>query len=275
MGSVSDITGMLNTSLESIDLRRILAAVGILLVCLLVSKLLLRIFARMLRHSHLEVRMQQYILAATRVVLYLVTGIMVASFLGIDTTSLLALLSVGSLGITLAAEDVLGNMAGGLVIVSSRPFALGDYIEADGVGGTVEKITLNHTQLKTAEGNIVMLPNKELAGSKVTNYTSNGQRRIAHSVKVPVSVPAKTVRTAMLAATDRVKNVKTDPAPVVHLSRYGDGWVEYTVKCWALTDAYWDVYFDLAEVLPVVLAEYAVPMAASQVNVRIMDEGHS
>lgn len=110
-------------------------------------------------------------------------------------------IAVGSLlGITLAAEDILANIAGGLVILSSRPFTIGDYIEVSGVSGTVEEISLNHTKLTTPDGLLVMLPNKTLADSQMTNYTALGQRRITQVVSASYQDAADTVKAACQSA---------------------------------------------------------------------------
>ena len=127
----------------------------------------MKLIRRLVSRSKLDERVQRYVLSGIRLVLYIVAGIITAECLEIDMTSLVALLSVGSLGITLAAEDILGNVAGGLVILSSHPFSIGDFIEADSTSGTVEEISLNHTKLITPEGVLVMLPNKELALSLI------------------------------------------------------------------------------------------------------------
>ena len=103
--------------------------------------------------TKLDERIRKYVLAGAKLLLYIVTVLIVAESLHIPMTSLVALLSVGSLGVTLAAEDILGNVAGGLVILSPpTPFSIGDYVEVSGVAGTVHEISLNHTKLVTPDG---------------------------------------------------------------------------------------------------------------------------
>ena len=134
---LSDLSTLLNRSLGKTSLGDILAAVITLLLCLVVVRLVLKVVRRLLGRSKLDQRVQRYVLAAVRLLLYLLTGLIVAESLNIDMTSLVAMLSVGSLGVTLAAEDILGNVAGGLVILSSHPFSLGDFVEVSGTSGTV------------------------------------------------------------------------------------------------------------------------------------------
>ena len=182
---MQELSKILETSLGGYSLSRILSAVLTLLVCLIVSRLLLKLAKRLLdRSKKLTARLRQIVLTSAKVVLYLLTGIITAEALGVNTSSLTALVSVLTLGVTLAAEDILGNVAGGLVILSSHPFSIGDTIEVDGVEGVVREITLNHTKIEAYDGQTIMQPNKLLSSSRVTNYTALGRRRIVHSVKI-------------------------------------------------------------------------------------------
>ena len=174
---MSDLTSILNQSIGKVALGDVLAAIVTLLLCMVVIRAVLKLTRKLLSRSRLDDRVQKYLASGIKLVLYVIAAIIVISSLGIDMTSLVALLSVASLGVTLAAEDVLANVAGGLVILSAHPFTIGDYIEASGTAGTVEEITLNYTKLVTPDGHLVMLPNKSLADSQMTNYTALGRRR--------------------------------------------------------------------------------------------------
>ena len=254
-----------------VSLRGALSALATLLICLLAVRIVTKAARRLLSRSKLDVRMQKYLLSAIKAVLYLITAIIVIGSLGIDMTSLVALLSVASLGITLAAEDILANIAGGLVILSSRPFTIGDYIEVSGVSGTVEEISLNHTKLTTPDGLLVMLPNKELASSKVSNYTLLGRRRVTRKVTASYDAPTETVKAACREALAQTEHILEDPAPSVYLTNYGDSSIEYTVYCWATPENYWDVYFALGERLRETFAAHGVEMTYDHLNVHIVE----
>lgn len=171
------VSKVLNTSLGGFTVGHILSAILTLLVCLVVVRLVMKLVTRLLgRAQKLNERLQKIIRTAVKAVLYLLTAIITAGALGINTTSLTALMSVVTLGVTLAAEDILGNVAGGLVILSSHPFSIGDTIEVDGVEGVVREITLNHTKIEAYDGQTIMQPNKALSSSRVTNYTALGRR---------------------------------------------------------------------------------------------------
>ena len=229
----STISSTLGTAFGTLSASRVLTAAATLIICLIIIRLLMKLIRRLVSRSKLDERVQRYVLSGIRLVLYIVAAIITAECLEIDMTSLVALLSVGSLGITLAAEDILGNVAGGLVILSSHPFSIGDFIEANATSGTVEEISLNHTKLITPEGVLVMLPNKELASSKVSNYTLLGRRRVTRKVTASYDAPTETVKAACREALAQTEHILEDPAPSVYLTNYGDSSIEYTVYCWA------------------------------------------
>lgn len=146
---MSDLTSLFTDTLAKFSFRAVLSAAATLLICLVAVHLLGKLLRRLLARTKLDERIQKYLLAGVKLILYIVTVLIVAESLNIPMTSLVALLSVGSLGVTLAAEDILGNVAGGLVILSAHPFSIGDYVEVGGVAGTVHEISLNHTKLVT------------------------------------------------------------------------------------------------------------------------------
>ena len=265
------ISSLLDVSLGSLTLAKLLSALVTLLICLLVVRLLMKLLQKLVGRSKLDSRVQTYLLSGVKLVLYVITAIIVAESLDVDLSSLVALLSVGSLGVTLAAEDILGNVAGGLVILSSHPFTIGDFIEVGGTSGTVEEISLNHTKLMTPDGLLVMLPNKELSSSKVTNYTALGRRRVTQKVTASYDAPTETVKAACRTALARTEKLLDDPSPSVYLSNYGASSIEYTIFCWTDTADYWDVYFSLGEQLRTAFDEAGVEMTYDHLNVHIVE----
>ena len=266
-----NMTELLNTSLGSMTVSTIITVLITLIICLIVVKALLKLTGRLLSRSKLDARVQKYVHAGIKLVLYVIAAMVVVDSMGIKITSLVAFLSVGSLGITLAAEDILGNVAGGLVILSSHPFSIGDFIEVSGVSGTVQEITLNHTKVMTPDGLLVMLPNKELSGSKVINYTVLGRRRVVQKVTASYDASTEAVKAACFQAVSETADVLEDPAPSVYITSYGNSSIEYTVYCWAASENYWPVYFALGENLRTAFAAHGVEMTYDHLNVHIVE----
>lgn len=269
---MNNLTSALTGALGNLPLSTVLSAAVTLLVCLAVVHILGKLLRRLLARTRLDERIQRYALSGAKLVLYVVTVVIVAESLHIPMTSLVALLSVGSLGITLAAEDILGNVAGGLVILSSRPFSIGDYVEVSGTSGTVQEISLNHTKLVTPDGHLVMLPNKELASSQMINYTVLGRRRVVQKVTASYDAPTGTVKKACMAAVAMTENVLEDPAPAVYLLSYKESSIEYGIYCWATPENYWPVYLSLGENLRQAFDEAGVEMTYDHLNVHIVED---
>lgn len=268
---MEELTKLLQTSLGGYSLSHILSALLTLLVCLVAARLLLKLAKRLLhRVQRLNDRLRQIILTALKVVLYLLTGIITAEALGLNTSSLTALVSVLTLGVTLAAEDILGNVAGGLVILSSHPFNIGDEIEVSGTTGTVWEITLNHTKLETADGHFIMQPNKELSSSRIVNYTALGRRRVVRRITASYDAPTDTVKAACLEAVAATPGTLEEPAPAVYLTDYGSSAIEYSVRCWTKAEDYWTAYFALNENLRTAFAAHGVEMTYDHLNVHMV-----
>lgn len=269
---MSDLSTILSESFGDISLNQILKSILILLICLVVVRIALKLVQKVLAKTSWDERIEKYIAIGIKFVLYLLTAIIVVGSLGVDMTSLVALLSVASLGITLAAEDILANLAGGLVILSSHPFKIGDFIEADGVSGTVDEIALNHTKLITGDGLLVLLPNKTLADSKLINYTALGRRRAVILVSASYETPTEAVKSACQNALDMTPGILQDPAPGVFLNNYKESSIEYKVVCWATNDIYWDVYYALNENLRTAFAKNGVEMTYNHLNVHVVEK---
>ena len=267
-----DLSNFLGASVAGYSLGKVLSALATLLVCLIAVKLIMKLLTRLLsRTQKLGDRLQGLLLTAVKVILYVLTLIITAEALGFNTSSLTALLSVLTLGVTLAAEDILGNVAGGLVILSAHPFSIGDYVEVGGVAGTVHEISLNHTKLVTPDGHLVMLPNKELASSQMTNYTVLGRRRVVQRVTASYDAPTETVKAACRRALEQTENLLEDPAPTVYLTAYKESSIEYTVYCWATPENWWGAYLALGEHLRDAFREYGVEMTYNHLNVHIIE----
>lgn len=177
MVDTSSLEKFLETGLGRLTLGQVLGAAAVLAVCLVVSRLLLKLLGRLTEKSTLDPRVRTYLFKGARSLLYVLTALITADSLGIPVTSLVALVSVFALAVSLAVQDVLSNVAGGLVILFSKPFTLGDYVAAAEGEGTVEEISLTHTKLDTPNGQRVMLPNSRLVAGQIVNYSVRGVRR--------------------------------------------------------------------------------------------------
>lgn len=262
---------ILYTGWGKLTVENLLSALVTLLLCLGAVRLMTTLARRALNRTRLDGRIKDYVLRGLRFLLYTVTALIVAESLGIPASSLVALLSVFALAVSLAVQDVLSNVAGGLVLLFSKPFTLGDYIESADGEGTVYSIGLTHTVLDTYGGQRVMLPNSRLTAGKIVNYTARGVRRVDHAVSASYEDSTQAVRAACLKAVSRTPHVLEDPPPQVVVTAYGESAIEYHVRFWAPVDAYWDACNSSLEAIRDAFREDGVSMTYNHLNVHIVD----
>ena len=269
----SALEGLLQAGWGKLTVGRVLSALLLLLVCLTLARLLLGTARRLVERAALDERIKRYILRGLRAFLYLLTALVMAGSLNIDVSSLIALVGVFGLAVSLAVQDVLGNVAGGMVLLFSKPFTLGDYVSTADGEGEVAEITLTHTKLDTPAGQRVMLPNSKLMAGQIVNYTVRGVRRADHAVSASYDDAPEAVRSACLKALSRTPNILPDPAPQVVLTAYGESSIEYHVRFWAKTEDYWDAHFRSLEEIHRAFAEDGVTMTYNHLNVHIVERG--
>lgn len=267
----SAIEEAMQKSWGKMTLEQLLTSLIILVVCLIVVKLVMTLLRRITAKSKVDERVRRYILGGIKALLYVVTILIVAQSLGIPVTSLIALVSVFGLAVSLAIQDVLSNVAGGMVILFSKPFSIGDYVETTDGEGTVVEISLTHTKLDTYGGQRVMLPNKAVVAGKVINYSARGIRRVDHTITASYDDSTEAVRAACLRAVSRTPYVLADPAPAAVLTAYKDSSVEYHVRFWADIDHFWDAYSFSLEEIRNCFAEDGITMTYNHLNVHIVE----
>ena len=179
-----------------ISVGALLGAVVTLVVCILAVRIITVLLRRVLGKTTLEQRVSKYIVSTVRFVLWVVTVLIVAQQLGIPVTSLVALFSVISLAVSLAVQNVLANVAGGLVLLVTKPFTVGDYIDTPSGEGTVREMSLTYTFLETMEGQRLAVPNSTLSSGKIINYSTLATRRLQHKITASYDDATADVRRA-------------------------------------------------------------------------------
>lgn len=174
--------------------------------------------------------------------------ITVAGILGIPMTSFITILGSMAVAIGLSLQGSLSNIAGGLIILLFKPFAIGEYIAVDGVEGTVSEIGLYYTHLKTADNQKVVVPNAVASNNTLVNVTHQTTRRIDLHFTVAYDADIATVKDILLGIADaHPKILKTPAEPMARLSEHGESALVFVLRCWCNSEDYWDVRFDLLE----------------------------
>ena len=233
---------------SNIPLEKILLAIVILVLCLLGRRYLMMLFDRMLRRMpKLNPALHSMIHTLVGLALLFLSVMIALNILGVPISSFLAVFSVVGLAISLAVQGVLKNFAGGMIILGSKPFSLGDYIETDAVAGTVQEISLLYTRMTTPDGRTIYVPNDLIYSSRLLNYTASGSRRIDLKIGVSYDNSPEQVRQAALEAIAAIEGLLSDPAPQVYLEEYADSSIIYTIQAWAPADQFAKLRYALNE----------------------------
>lgn len=214
-----------------------------------VAGMVVRGIATVMQKSNMDKTLETFICNLVRMTLILFVIIAAVNQLGIQTTSLIAVLGAAGLAVGLALQGSLSNFASGVLIILFRPYKVGDYIEGAGVTGSVEDMQILTTVLTTGDNKRVIVPNSQIMGSIITNYSSNDRRRIDLVVGVSYDDDIDKVRDelkALVAADDRILD---DPACLIAVSELADSSVNFVLRPWVKTSDYSAVKFSLTEAI--------------------------
>ena len=250
-------------SLEKLLPMVVLAALGILAI-----RIAMKLVKKLLEKSKLEKAAHTLILTASRVVLYILLALAVASGLGIDVTGVVALASVLTLAVSLSVQNLLTNVFGGFTLLYTKPFVSEDFVEIAGQSGTVKEIGLSYTKLATADNKIVSIPNSAVVAAEIVNYTVTGTRRLDINLEVSYSVDTDTVLEILQKAVQK-EGVFQDPAPVVAIKEYNAQSVTYGAMVWCATSDYWDLKFAINRELSELCRQAGVSFYAPSMKIQV------
>ena len=252
--------------------QRVLYVVALLAVCLIVMKLLMSVLNRALDRLNIEKGLHTFIKSVVKILLWFLTVTIILGYIGIEVTSLIALLSVIGLAVSLAIQSTLSNLAGGIQVLVSKPFKAGDYVETESISGTVSEIGLVYTKIKTYDNKIIMIPNGQVASAKITNYTAEEQRRVDLKFNTSYDAPVELVKETIQSVIRSHPKAMREPAPFVRVSAYKDSSIEYAVRVWCATDDYWEIYSDLLEQVKAAFDKNGIEMTYNHLNVHMKRE---
>ena len=241
-----DMTSVAQT-IKGMSLFDVLKFAVLVIVLIILVKLLTSLMSRIITRSKIDKSAHSFLLSIVKGVLWFIAITILASSLGVDITSLIAVLSVAGLAVSLALQGALANLAGGLVILTTKPFKVGDYVDIGGNEGFVEEITMTYTKIVSWDRRTFFVPNSTVTGSNVMNYSVDGKRRVDMNFSVAYENNMDDVKAALTEAVNRVEKVQKDQEIFVRLNAYEDHTIQYQVRCWCLGDDYWDVWFGLLE----------------------------
>lgn len=253
---------------------KVLAAIVIYLVGAWAIRKVKKILSNLLEKRNADAAITSFVLSITGIVLTIVLIIITIGALGIDTTSIAALLAGGGVAIGLALNGTVQNFAGGIMIIVFKPFKAGDYIEAQGYAGTVAEVNIVSTELLTVDNRRIIIPNGALFGGTINNYSEMPLRRVDWTISVEYGSPleeAKDVIMNLIKNDARVLGVNEGaPAdPFVALSELSESSIRFTARVWVKSADYWDVFFCVNERIYKELPEAGIKFPFPQMDVHI------
>ncbi len=254
--------------LESNLFQKVCSAVILLVIGVLAIRILMKFLRKALERSKLEKAAYSLITSLAVTALYILLGLMVASSLGIDVTSIVALASVLTLALSLALQNMVSNIIGGFTILYTHPFHSGDFVEIAGQSGTVQEINMTYTMLSTPDNKLISIPNSAVVAAQVVNYSAAETRRVEILVSAAYTNPTQKVIDA-LALAGTVDNVLLEPAPRAVILRYGESAIEYSLRVWVRNPDYWDVYFLITQRIKNIFDEQGIAMTYPHLNVHL------
>ena len=240
----------------------------------LITMLITFIARKAMRKAKLDPSLAMFFLRVIRYGCYVIILIAALTKLGISTAGIIAVFSTVAAAVALALKDNIADIASGIIILFTRPFVTGDFIEFGNYKGFVLQIDLVQTKLLTYDDTNIIIPNSRITKNEINNYTNHPEMRVM--LKVPISYTAKIddVKRVLMETTLSAPLILTDEAhtPQVRLEQYGESSLDFTVRCWCNFKDYWTVYFYLTEAVKKALDANNIPIPFNQLDVHIIDQ---
>ena len=268
-------------SLNNIDIGNLIStyivpwAINIFfaLVIFIVGRWVIRILIKLLRKALGRAKMDDilinFVASMASALLLLFVIIAALNQLGVNTTSLIALLGAAGLAIGLALQNSLQNFASGVMLIIFRPFKTGDFVEAGGTSGVVEHISIFTTIMRTGDNREVIVPNGAIYNGTITNYSARETRRIDMVFGIGYDDDIKKAKEILQQLLDADKRVLKDPAPLIAVGELADSSVNFNVRPWVKSGDYWAVKFDFTEQVKLTFDAQGISIPYPQMDVHM------
>lgn len=256
---------------------RVLLAFVFFMIGTQIIRLVRKILRRSLKKGNADVGVMQFLDSFIKAVMYILLLFMIASWFGLDATSVVALLGSAGVAIGLAVQGSLSNFAGGVLILLLKPFRVDDYIKVDNEGheGTVKEIQLFYTKLSTPNNHVVIIPNGALSNSSILNMSTLTERRMDIPVGISYDADIRQAREVIMKVLEEDEAVLTSKERRVFVEELADSGVNLNVRCWADNDEYWECKWRLTEKIKYALDEAGISIPYPQLEVHMISDSGS
>lgn len=250
----------------------ILAALAIFVIGRYAAKLLTRLCIKAMARTTLEDTLEKFLANIIYTLLLMLVVVAAIHRLGVDTTSLAAVMAATGLAIGLALQSTLSNFAAGVMLILFKPFGVGDFVDAGGSAGTVEEVHIFSTKIRTGDNIQIIVPNGQITAGTITNFSAKSTRRIDLVVGCGYGDDLKRVKQYLVDLLAADPRILKDPEPVVAVSELGDSSVNFVVRPWVASEDYWAVRFELNEQIKLGFDEngFNIPYPTQDIHVHGM-----
>ncbi len=244
-------------------------AIAIFVVGKWIANVITKIVEKLMLKSKVDQVLTDFVSGMVKSILVLFIIIASLGELGVDTTSLVALIGAAGLAIGLSLQSSLQNFAAGVMLIMFRPFTSGDFIEAAGISGVVEKISIFNTVMRTGDNKEMIVPNGAIYGGVITNFSARSTRRVDMVFGIGYDDDIKQAKNIMLEIMKNDERVLSEPEPLVAVSELADSSVNFVVRPWVKSADYWGVLFDLNEKIKLAFDEASISIPYPQMDVHL------
>lgn len=248
----------------------ILFAIVVLIIGMIVTKISVKLLSKGLRRTKLEITVTKFLTQMVKIVLYVLLLTIILSMLGIPSTSIITVIGTAGVAVGLALQNSLSNVAGGFLLLITKPFKVGDYIVSNGVEGVVSSISILHTRLNTHTNQAVFIPNGLAINATITNNTYNDTRRVDLLFSISYNDDFEKARGVILEVMRNNPLVLDTPEPFARMMEHGESAIVIAARAWCATENYWNVYFDITEQVRAAFIENEIEIPFNQLDVHMI-----
>lgn len=226
---------------------QLIGALLTLIIGLWLAKFLSGLVAKALKKKEIDATLTRFFVSMIKIVLIIFVLISVASQLGIETTSFIAIIGAAGLAVGFALQGSLSNFAAGIMLIIFRPFKAGDFIEGGGMMGSVQEVGIFITVMNTPDNKKIFVPNAKLTSDNIVNFSANDTRRVDMVFGIGYNDDIDKAKSVINSVLNNDSRILSDPAPQIVVSELADSSVNFNVRPWVNSSDYWGVYFDVTE----------------------------
>lgn len=246
-------------------------AVTVFFLGIILSKVLLKITAKFVERSNIENTAGSFLISLVRVILYILVAIIALSILNVPMTSIVTVIGTAGIAIGLALQNSLSNLAGGFIILFSKPFKSGDLIEIDNSLGTVDSIGILYTKIITPDNKSIFIPNGKITDAKIINYSETSTRRVDLVFDISYGDSFEKARNIIRNVIESDSLILSEPEPLIRMCSHKESSVGICVQVWTENENYWKVFYNLTESVKLEFDRNNIEIPYSQLDIHIKE----